>query len=233
MNSKKHEVKLVETKDGSTTFFSELFQTTYHSTDGSVEESMHVFIRNGLHYALNLVEQKEIHILEIGFGTGLNALLTLMESAKYDVTIHYHTIELYPLWLENIEQLNFTEQLDKVYDECFKQMHWQKWGATEKIAANFYMTKILESVESFDTDVKFDLIYFDAFSPKEQPELWTEAIFCKMYSFLKTKGSLVTYCAQGQMKRNMRAVGFKTTALPGFGSKREMTRAERILTDQL
>ncbi len=227
MNSEKHQVKLVETKDGSTTLFSELFQTTYHSTDGSVEESMHVFIGNGLNYCLNSVVDKEIHILEIGFGTGLNALLTLMELVKYDVTIHYHTIELYPLWLESIEKLNFTQKLGSAYDECFKQMHLQEWNTTSEISKGFYLTKILKSIEDYSTDAKFDLIYFDAFSPKEQPELWTETIFNKMYSFLKTKGSLVTYCAQGQMKRNMRSVGFKTTVLPGFGSKREMTRAEK------
>jgi len=228
MNSEKNQVKLVETKDGSTTFFSERFQTTYHSTDGSVEESMHVFINNGFRYCLNSVEDKELHILEIGFGTGLNALLTLMESAKHDVTIHYHTLELYPLWLENIEELNFTQKLGAAYDECFKQMHLQEWNTTSEISKGFYLTKILRSVEEYNANTKFDLIYFDAFSPKEQPELWTKSVFSKMYSFLKDKSSLVTYCAQGQMKRNMKTVGFKLNALQGFGSKREMTRAERI-----
>ncbi len=222
-----HTVKLIDTKDGSHTFFSDLFHTTFHSTDGSMEESKHVFINNGLNYLLGNSIQNDISILEIGFGTGLNALLTLVESVNHKRCIHYHALEFYPLVYEHIKHLNYLQHIPMQYHSGFEKMHLQEWNTTAEIKQDFYFTKMLNRIETYQNDQQFDLIYFDAFSPKEQPELWTESVFCNMYAALKPGGVLVTYCAQGQMKRYMKSAGFKVSALPGFGSKREMTMAEK------
>lgn len=223
-----HTVNLITTEDGSHTFMSGKFQTTFHSVHGAVEESRHVFIKNGLLDFLNTHSKKEIHILEIGFGTGLNTYLTFLESQQHSVAIHYHAVELYPISIENVRRLNYAQRNDGLYHDVFLQMHLQEWNVSSAISPEFNLTKHLIKAEDYFTDITFDLIYFDAFSPKEQPELWTEDVFRKMYGLLNNNGILVTYCAQGQMKRNLKAAGFRVKALKGFGSKREMTRAEKV-----
>lgn len=218
-----HTLRPVETEDGSLTLLNEHFGATYHATQGAREESRHVFINHGLLLFLKENSKKELRILEIGFGTGLNAFLSFLEAERLGVTIRYHAVEYYPVPVELLRQLNFSENHLKEEQAVFMKMHEQAWGKEQQLSEHFYLTKYFEKIETFQLSQVFDLIYFDAFSPKEQPELWTEEIFKRMYALLNEAGMLVTYCAQGQMKRNMKAAGFRVKALKGFAVKREMT----------
>lgn len=223
LSDRPHTLRPVETEDGSLTLFSGRFGATYHSVQGAKEESRHVFINHGLLLFLNQHPQKTLSVLEIGFGTGLNAFLTFLEAERLAVNIHYHTVEYYPVPPEIIGQLNFIQNHSDEEQAVFKEMHKLAWSYKQQLSEHFSFCKHLENIASFHLPQSFDLIYFDAFSPKEQPELWTEEIFRNMHSLLHEKGMLVTYCAQGQMKRNMKAAGFKVKALKGFAAKREMT----------
>lgn len=227
MKKDSHPISFLVTDDHSHTLFSEKFKATYHSTRGAISESKHVFIQNGLQYVHEQLQLKEISILEIGFGTGLNAFMTYLYAQEQDLKINYQSIEAYPVPITEAAQLNYTNDFSEHEKVVFYQMHQQEWNRVGLISDSFSLTKYLCLLEEFTSQQQFDIIYFDAFSPSEQPELWTEAIFKKMYDLLHANGVLVTYCAQGQMKRNMQQVGFKVKALPGFGSKREMTRGEK------
>jgi tRNA U34 5-methylaminomethyl-2-thiouridine-forming methyltransferase MnmC len=224
---RQHIVKPVETKDGSLTLISERFGATYHATQGAKEESRHVFINNGLLRFRAEHSRTALKVLEIGFGTGLNTFLTFLEARRLGLVIDYQAVELYPVPMEIAKQLNFTKDYSSDEETVFLRMHEQAWNETHPLSETFHLTKHLAKAETFRAEQKFDLIYFDAFSPKEQPELWTKIVFRNMYSLLSEPGMLVTYCAQGQMKRNMKAVGFQVKALKGFAVKREMTVAYR------
>lgn len=222
-----HPISFLVTDDHSHTLFSERFKATYHSTRGAISESKHVFIQNGLQYVHEQFQLKEISILEIGFGTGLNCFLTYLYAKENALKINYQSIEAYPVPISEADQLNYTNEFSEHEKVVFNQMHMQKWNRVGQITDLFSLTKHLCLVEEFQSQQQFDVIYFDAFSPSEQPELWTEAIFTKMYNLLKVNSVLVTYSAQGQMKRNMRAAGFKVQSLTGALGKREMTRGLR------
>jgi tRNA U34 5-methylaminomethyl-2-thiouridine-forming methyltransferase MnmC len=222
-----HPISFLITDDHSHTLYSERFKATYHSIRGAISESKHVFIQNGLQYVHEKYQAKEISILEVGFGTGLNAFMTYLYAKENALEINYQSVEAYPVPLEESSQLNYTSQFSEQEKIVFNQMHQQEWNRVGEISNKFSLTKHLSLLEEFNIQKQFDVIYFDAFSPSEQPEIWTETIFKKMYDLLYTNGVLVTYCAQGQMKRNMKQAGFKVKALPGFGSKREMTRGEK------
>lgn len=224
-----HILKPVETKDGSLTLVSGRFGATYHSLHGAVEESRHVFINNGLLFFLHRNPKKALRILEIGFGTGLNTFLTCLETKHLGITVDYQAVELYPVPMEIAKQLNFTKDYPGDEAAVFLRMHEQAWNEKHPLSGTFHLTKHLAKAETFRSGRAFDLIYYDAFSPKEQPELWTETVFRNMYALLSEHGLLVTYCAQGQMKRHMKAAGFKVKALKGFAAKREMTVAYRLL----
>ncbi|MBL7934625.1 MAG: tRNA (5-methylaminomethyl-2-thiouridine)(34)-methyltransferase MnmD [Bacteroidia bacterium] len=222
-----HPISFLVTDDHSHTLFSERFKATYHSTRGAISESKHVFIQNGLQYVHEQFQLKEISILEIGFGTGLNCFLTYLYAKVNALKINYQSIEAYPVPISEADQLNYTNEFSEHEKVVFNQMHMQEWNRVGQITDLFSLTKHLCLVEEFQSQQQFDVIYFDAFSPSEQPELWTEAIFTKMYNLLKVNSVLVTYSAQGQMKRNMRAAGFKVQSLTGALGKREMTRGLR------
>ncbi len=222
-----HPISFLVTDDHSHTLYSERFKATYHSTRGAVSESKHVFIQNGLNYVHEQFHLKEISILEVGFGAGLNAFMTYFYSKENTLKINYQSIEAYPVLFADASQLNYTKEFSEQEKMVFNQMHQQECNRVGQISDSFSFIKHLCLVEEFNSPQKFDVIYFDAFSPSEQPELWSESIFKKMFDLLKVNGVLVTYCAQGQMKRNMKEAGFKVKALPGFGSKREMTRGEK------
>lgn len=143
------------------------------------------------------------------------------------MSVDYHAVELYPIPLAIAKQLNFTKDYSREEEAAFLRMHEQAWNERHPLSGEFHLTKHLAKAETFQSPQTFDLIYFDAFSPKEQPELWTEPVFRNMYALLNEQSMLVTYCAQGQMKRNMKAAGFKVKALKGFAVKREMTVAYR------
>jgi len=214
--------KLVITNDGSHSIFNPEVNETYHSKHGAIVEAEYVFIKNGL-----LVEKKkQFNILEVGFGTGLNALLTAQKAQQKEITINYHGIELYPVAKESYSQLNFTELIGEEKSKLL-QLHECEWEKEHVINNFFRLTKNEIALENYTSKTKFDIIYFDAFSPEKQPELWTAEVFQNMYNLLNEDGFLVTYCAKGVVKRTMKAVDFEIIVLDGPPGKRQMTRANK------
>lgn len=222
--------KIVTTGDGSTTIQITDWNEQYHSMHGAVQEARHVFLKMGLDFWMNEnPDQKTLHILEIGFGTGLNALLTLMHAEKSSVNLLYEGVEAYPVSSEELAQLNYLEAADaQVFEAVFEKMHQTPWEQTEIITEAFQLKKRKQTFETLEDQDQHDLIYFDAFGARVQPELWEEPIFEKMYCALKAGGVLVTYAAKGSVRRAMQAVGFKVERLPGPPGKREMLRAVKV-----
>ncbi|WP_010517494.1 tRNA (5-methylaminomethyl-2-thiouridine)(34)-methyltransferase MnmD [Croceivirga radicis] len=215
--------KVVTTADGSATIHLEEWNEQYHSKHGAIQEAEHVFLKHGLH---QFEKNAKIAILEIGFGTGLNALLTIRETLHLGYTIRYTGIEAFPVAQEEIAQLNYVQLLHKPELEAvFKKMHSIDWGVPENLIAQFSLEKVQINFQEITYQDKFDLVYFDAFGARVQPELWTEEIFQKMFNALRSNGILVTYAAKGSVRRAMQAVGFKVERLPGPPGKREMLRA--------
>ena len=210
------------TEDGSTTLYNEIIGEHYHSTHGAIQESQFIFIKDGL----NECKKDEIHILEMGFGTGLNAFLTMLEAEKTGKKIHYHTVELYPISVEQAKTLNFAQILAPEKNEDFLKLHTSKWGEISKISTNFEMLKIQGDFNSLDfNELRFDVVYYDAFSPEKQPELWSLEIFEKIFSHCNKEAILTTYCAKGYVRRNLQAAGFTVHRLPGPPGKREKLSA--------
>lgn len=215
---------IIQTRDGSTTIHIEGWDECYHSRFGAIQESQHVFIKNGL----SLFENKSISILEIGFGTGLNGFITFLESQKLNQTIDYVGVEAFPVSNDEVVSMNYVPELNAENDrEIFNKMHQSDWEEQIILRANFIFTKRQQFFEDIIDIEKFDLIYFDAFGFDVQPELWSTAIFQKMYNALKPQGVLVTYAARGVVKRSMIEVGFKVEKLEGPPGKREMFRAKK------
>src|SRR5690625_677500 len=200
--------KLIHTSDGSTTLHLPKWNEQYHSKHGAIQEAMHVFIKHGLQYFYNQEKPTTISVLEIGFGTGLNALLTYL-TAKETPGLHidYTGLEAYPVALNEIETLNFAEQL-KIDKAIYTKLHTCEWEKKVAIADRFNLTKYTTRFEEFIGQGNFDLIYFDAFGPRVQPELWKAPIFKEMFASLKPNGVLVTYSAKGDVRRTMQEVGF-------------------------
>lgn len=217
--------KIITTADGSKTIQIEDWNEQYHSVHGAIQEAMHVFILHGLFCFLD--SHKPISILEIGFGTGLNAFITLLESEKSNLHINYTGVEAYPVTQEEVDALNYTEQL-KTNNTLFSKLHQCDWEVLHHITPKFSLTKQQKFFKEIDAVAEYDLIYFDAFGARVQPELWTEVIFELMYKALKPKGVLVTYSAKGSVRRAMQAVGFSVEKLPGPPGKREMLRATKL-----
>jgi tRNA U34 5-methylaminomethyl-2-thiouridine-forming methyltransferase MnmC len=220
------EKKIIITEDGSSSISIPKINVTYHSVHGAIQESNHVFIEAGLKSVRPLVTASRINIFEMGFGAGLNALLTLIESEKSEQKIYYETIELLPLNNEEIKSLNYCEQLRRNdLQKIFEQMHYCDWEKEITITHNFIFKKIKTSLLNFQTSESFELIYFDAFDPNIQPELWTKEIFEKMFSILNPGGILVTYSSKGEVRRAMQAIGFSVEKIQGPQGKREIIRA--------
>lgn len=217
-------IKIIETADGSTSFYNEELDETYHSRHGAVQESLHVFIGAGL---FPLVEiQKDISILEMGFGTGLNAWLTAIKATGLNLNISYTTLEAFPITNEQVEKLNYSEWgKNEAEKKLFAKIHEVSWEEFIEINQHFRIKKIKIEFERFQAEQEFDLIYFDAFGPDTQPELWKEEIFDKMYRSLKPGGVLVTYSVKGLVRRAMKNAGFIVEKIPGPPGKREMSRA--------
>lgn len=218
------ERKIITTSDGSKTIHLIDWDEQYHSKHGAIQEAYHVFIQSGL----SLFRDRSLSILEIGFGTGLNCLISLLEAKKLNLDIQYTGVEAYPITSEELEQLNYISELkaEKVVKE-FQQMHRSPWEKEVAISDTFRLYKKREDFKDLDDTNVFNLIYFDAFGARVQPELWTEAIFSKMYAALQNKGVLVTYSAKGSVRRAMQAVGFVVERLAGPPGKREMLRATK------
>ena len=216
-------MKIILTEDGSHSLFSEQFNEHYHSTFGAVQESMHVFIEAGL----NKCTLNELNILEVGFGTGLNAFLALQNSILKGRKIYYYSLELYPLSKEIFTQLNYSAEVSFENAETyFKSLHEAEWDKDIQITPDFILRKVKGSlVETVLTENYFDVVFFDAFAPDTQPELWSESIFEKVYRAMKKEAILTTYCVKGIVKRAMRSAGLTVEKLQGPPGKREMLRA--------
>ena len=217
--------EIIQTLDGSTTIQLTEWNECYHSKHGAIQEAKHVFIKNGL----SLFENQEISILEIGFGTGLNAFITLLEAKKLQQTIDYVGVEAYPISADEVLNMNYVDELQAVQESIlFDEIHESNWEEKIVLNANFTLTKRKQFFQEIVDENKFDLIYFDAFGYRVQPELWSTEIFRKMYTALKANGILVTYAARGVVKRSMIEVGFTVEKLAGPPGKREMFRARKL-----
>jgi len=218
------ERKIILTADGSSTIHLPEWDENYHSKHGAIQEAKHVFIKSGL----SLFSEQNISILEIGFGTGLNSFITFLEAPKRNLIIDYVGVEAYPVAAAEIEKLNYVSELNaEEFTKVFSEMHAQKWDVKNSLSSNFSLTKRKQFFHEIKDENRFDLIYFDAFGARVQPELWTEEIFEAMYKSLKNGGVLVTYCAKGSVRRAMLKVGFSIEKLAGPPGKREMLRATK------
>ena len=211
---------------------------TYHSRFGAIQESRHVFIEHGLklfrHGGLGIQgpcarnSSGRLAVLEVGFGTGLNAFLTLIESDIQSTPVDYTSVEAHPLPDVIYQRLNYSEKLARPdLQNIFLRMHAAPTGQTTSLTKNFNFTKQIVMAQKFITPQKFDLIYFDAFAPDKQPEMWSCDMLKKMYGFLNDGGMLTTYCAKGVFRRHLKEIGFQVESFPGPPGKREMTVAER------
>ncbi len=227
-------IELIKTGEGIHTVRNVALNESYHSVHGSLQESMHVFVKNGFVPCLTQLQKRgELKILEMGFGTGLNALLTYRENLKFGRIIHYTTVEAFPLPVHVISKLNYFEFIDKSLQSVFMQMHQCNWfenvglnaeHLTEE-SAKFFLYKIQADMLELKLDDSYDLVYYDAFSPTHQPELWTFEVLKKIYDACNAGAMLVTYCAKGEVKRTLQKAGFEVETLPGPRGKREMIRA--------
>jgi tRNA U34 5-methylaminomethyl-2-thiouridine-forming methyltransferase MnmC len=217
--------EIITTNDGSTTIHLIDWDESYHSKHGAIQEAYHVFIKSGL----SLFEVKSVSILEIGFGTGLNAFITYLETKKVNQTIDYIGLEAYPVQVEEALQMNYVSELNASDEiEIFNKMHKCNWEEKQNISDKFSLTKRKQFFQDVTDENAFDLIYFDAFGFRVQPELWSLEIFKKMYLALKPNGILVTYACRSSIKNAMLECGFKVEKLPGAPGKREMLRAIKI-----
>ena len=219
--------EVIITADGSSTISVPELNEHYHSVNGAISEAYHIYINAGF----KEVNKEVISILEIGFGTGLNSLLTLIESDKEGKTVFYQGVEAYPVSTSELSALNYIEKLKaETFSTLYKLMHNSDWDKSIKITDKFTLLKQKKSFTKIEDVNKFDLIYFDAFGPDVQPELWTEDIFKRMYDSLKPNGILVTYSSKGIVKRALRSVGFTVKRLDGPKGKRHMLRCRKTLT---
>lgn len=218
--------EIIITEDGSTTIRITDWDENYHSTHGAIQEAKHVFIKNGLDLFKNY---KSISILEIGFGTGLNTFITFLETLKKE-SVNYVGVEAYPVSAEEIKQMNYISELQAFqYQDIFDKMHFSDWENQQIISKNFFLTKREQFFQDIEDKERFNLIYFDAFGFRLQPELWSEIIFKKMYEALLPNGILVTYACRSAIKNAMLNVGFSIEKLPGAPGKREMLRAVKSI----
>jgi tRNA U34 5-methylaminomethyl-2-thiouridine-forming methyltransferase MnmC len=219
--------EIIVTGDGSHSIAIPEMGVTYHSTHGAIQESMHVFIKSGLHYfSADKKNQHDISVLEMGFGTGLNALLTMAEAEKNQQKIYYETIELYPLEPNVYTALNYCAQLQRPdLEPLFTVIHECAWNTTVEITPWFNFKKSQISLADFSADRLFNIVYFDAFAPDIQPDLWTAEKFGKLYALMEAGGVLTTYCSKSIVRKAMAEAGFTIEKIPGPPHKREMVRA--------
>ncbi|KAA1245632.1 tRNA (5-methylaminomethyl-2-thiouridine)(34)-methyltransferase MnmD [Aquimarina sp. RZ0] len=220
--------EIITTSDGSTTIHFPDLDEHYHSKHGAINEAKHVFIKHGFDYILDSKKNLDLAILEIGFGTGLNAFISCLEAQRVNQKVNYVGVEAYPVQTEEIKKLNYIEVLgEQKHQELFDLMHGSSWETMNIISSLFSLTKKKQFFEDIEDKNCFNLIYFDAFGARVQPELWGVTIFKKMYEALENGGVLVTYAAKGSVRRAMQEVGFVVERLPGPPGKREMLRATK------
>jgi tRNA U34 5-methylaminomethyl-2-thiouridine-forming methyltransferase MnmC len=219
------DVQLIKTKDDSHTLFVPEMDEHYHSIFGAIQESQHVFINAGFKYS----GSNNIKIFEVGFGTGLNTLLTIIEAMGSGTEIYYYSIDNYYLDIKIIQQLNYPDilELNDIHRNLFYRIHSEPCNKEIKLTDNFTLKKLKSDFTKFNITFQYDLVYFDAFAPEKQPEMWSRDIFEKIYNNLSDEGLLVTYCAKGIVKRILRSAGFNVRGIPGPAGKREMIRAHK------
>ena len=217
--------EILLTQDGSYTVAIPEMNVTYHSIRGALQESIHIYIQSGLQYALPKVAIETISVFEMGFGTGLNALLTMQEAIRLKRRINYYAVELFPLTIEEAKALKQDDQLGT--GNLAMQLHEAPWEEEVMINEYFTLYKTNQSLLNLSLNIQFDVVYFDAFAPNDQPELWTEAVFANLFNNLNNNGVLVTYSCKGTVRRIMQAVGFIVNKIPGPIGKAEIVRAIR------
>ncbi len=214
--------ELILSGDGSHSIVSSVFNTTYHSHHGAITESSVVFIAAALDYLLEK-GYKVIDVFEMGFGTGLNAILAQQWAEKHQIQINYHTVEAFPVAFEVIRKLNYGTLLQ--CEATFEQLHTCAWESVHPISPNFTFVKWQSRIEVLTNSQSFDAVFYDAFAPANQPELWQVPILTKVFSWMRKGSVLTSFCAQGAFKRALKEVGMIVEGLPGPPGKREMTRA--------
>lgn len=227
--------KLITTEDGSHSLYVEELNERYHSIHGAIQESKHVFIEAGLKWIATSSDagkyREEVAILEIGLGTGLNALLTVIENQQLKLNIDYTALEAYPVSTDLVTALNYTDLLissinsKATLQQFFNTIHFSEWGQSTLVSEKLRLNKIKNTLQQVQFQNKFNLVYFDAFGPSVQPEMWTDEIFSKIADAMVENGTLVTYCAKGTVKRTLKNMGFEIQSLQGPPGKREMVRA--------
>ena len=219
-------LKIITTRDGSHSLLNEQLDETYHSRHGALQESQHVFIKHGLDFLKNKKEQP-IQIFEVGFGTGLNALLTLEETLTHKLNVHYTTLEAFPIEPGIWSQLNYADSMES--KNWFEKLHTVKWNEWIALSPVFQFRKLHSTLQQVKLERnQFDLVYFDAFAPNKQPELWELPMLQKVADSMKPGGVFVTYCAKGQLKRDLQNINLEIETLPGPPGKREMVRAIKL-----
>lgn len=217
--------KLIQTADGSSSLISAKFNESYHSKHGAIQESQTVFIDAALAPKIQ-ANTSSLSILDIGFGSGLNALMTLLHTQNSSIKIHYTAVEAYPISYDTAKELNYSNLLNcQDLQSNFIEMHNAEANTLVEISTNFFFKKQIEYFENIKDINQYDIIYFDAFAPSTQPELWEKPLLEAMYNALKKNGVLSTYCAKGVFKRTLKSIGFIVEGLPGPIGKREITRA--------
>ena len=219
------ERKIIITNDGSKTIYIPEWNENYHSKHGALQEALHVFIKSGL----KEIRSDHVRVLEIGYGSGLNAILTYIEAIKKGQTIHYTGLEAFPISKDEFEALDYGT-LNEISSakEILRKFFIAPWEDAAVIEPSFSLRKRKIKLENFNAnESKFDLIYYDAFGPRVQPEMWTHDILSKMHDTLDSKGVFVTYCAKGQVRRDLESLGFEVEKIPGPPGKREMLRARK------
>ena len=227
-------ISIYETKDGSKTLLNTELNETYHSRNGAIQESLHVFLGAGLQeFTEENPKLTQVSILEIGFGTGLNALLTLQACLDNpNLSVYYESIETYPLPYCQVQELEYLEQINDVrLESYFELMHQTEWDKEFAISSSFNLHKRKICLTSFESKKQFNIVYFDAFAPNVQPEMWKIENLEKIRNQMLPNSFLVTYCAKGQLKRDLKQLGFMVERLAGPPGKREMTRAKLILSN--
>ncbi|MGD1843216.1 MAG: tRNA (5-methylaminomethyl-2-thiouridine)(34)-methyltransferase MnmD [Thermonemataceae bacterium] len=220
------QIEILATKDGSNTVIHPILQETYHSVNGAINESVHVFINAGLAHCL--AYKPHLNVLEIGFGTGLNALMTLRHIYNRCHSVNYVGLEPFPLEYNLVAKLDYLSELHALHLQThFEKMHLSEFNKTLSLENNFFFTKKEKTLQLAQLEKQFDLVYYDAFAPSAQPELWETEVLTKVKEAMVVGGVLVTYCAKGKFKRLLKALDFEVEALSGPPGKREMTRAIR------
>lgn len=217
---------LTKTADGSNTLFNEVIGEHYHSAHGAVQESKHVFVNAGFEFA-TIDKRSEINVLEVGFGTGLNFLLTLAQSEKKEIKLNYTGIEAHPLSSVVIGETGYDKYIAPHIWEEFTEKYPDALSRPTSLSSLCDLTIAHTTLQNFGTDQRFDLLYYDAFSVRHQPEMWTDEIIAKACSLLRTGGIFVTYAITGNLKRAVKSCGFSIEKLQGAPGKREMLRATK------